>query len=166
MENWQRFLTEDCWDGYERVPGSKKGAQGSCRKKTNEETKDTYGDEIVNRNKADRKAGMEDFLGEKATEKDKKDKMPCNKPKATPGHSKKSHVVIACKDGKKKKIRFGQQGVKTNQTKGQRDAFKSRHAKNIEKGVMSAAYWADKVKWDPDKTIDKDNDKWVKGTAE
>jgi hypothetical protein len=58
------------------------------------------------------------------------------------------------------------QGAKTNQTKGQREAFKSRHGKNIKKGVMSAAYWADRVKWNPDKTKDKDNDKWVKGIAE
>ena len=46
-----------------------------------------------------------------------------------------------------KYIKFGQKGVKTNQTAGQREAFKSRHAKNIKKGKMSAAYWADKVKW-------------------
>ena len=70
-----------------------------------------------------------------------------NKAKRTPKHPTKSHVVLA-KDGDKiKLIRFGQQGVKTNQTVGQRKAFKSRHAKNISKGKMSAAYWADKEKW-------------------
>jgi len=70
-----------------------------------------------------------------------------NKPKRTPSHPTKSHVVVAKEGDKVKLIRFGQQGVKTNQTVGQREAFKSRHAKNISKGKMSAAYWADKVKW-------------------
>ena len=70
-----------------------------------------------------------------------------NKPKRTPGHKTKSHVVVA-KDGDQiKTIRFGEQGAKTNQNAAQRAAFKSRHAKNIAKGKMSAAYWADKVKW-------------------
>lgn len=87
-----------------------------------------------------------------------------NKPKRTPSHPTKSHVVVA-KDGDTvKTIRFGQQGVKTNQTAGQRKAFKSRHAKNIAKGKMSAAYWADRVKWNPKNTKDKDNQKWVKGS--
>ena len=70
-----------------------------------------------------------------------------NKPKRTPSHAKKSHIVVAKEGDQVKTIRFGQQGVKTNQTAGQREAFKSRHAKNIKKGKMSAAYWADKVKW-------------------
>ena len=70
-----------------------------------------------------------------------------NKPKRTPGHATKSHVVVAKEGDKTKLIRFGQQGVKTNQTVGQRKAFKSRHAKNIAKGKMSSAYWANRVKW-------------------
>ena len=70
-----------------------------------------------------------------------------NKPKRTPTHATKSHVVVAKQGDKVKTIRFGQQGVKTNQTVGQREAFKSRHGKNIAKGKMSAAYWANKVKW-------------------
>ena len=70
-----------------------------------------------------------------------------NKPKRTPGHKTKSHVVVA-KDGDQiKTIRFGEQGAKTNQNAAQRAAFKSRHAKNIAKGKMSAAYWANKTKW-------------------
>lgn len=71
-----------------------------------------------------------------------------NKPKATPGHPKKSHAVLA-KDGDSVKlIRFGQQGVKGSPDGSARnEAFKARHAKNISKGKMSAAYWADKVKW-------------------
>ena len=86
-----------------------------------------------------------------------------NKPKRKPKHPKKSHIVVA-KDGKKvKTIRFGQQGVKTNQTAGQRRAFKSRHRKNIKRGKLSAAYWADKVKWSPSKTKSKSK-KWKKGS--
>ena len=86
-----------------------------------------------------------------------------NKPKRTPGHPKKSHVVVAKVGNKVKTIRFGQQGVKTNQTVGQRKAFKSRHAKNIAKGPMSAAYWANRVKWSPSKTKSKSM-KWKKGS--
>lgn len=87
-----------------------------------------------------------------------------NKPKRTPGHPTKSHIVVA-KDGDQiRTIRFGQQGVKTNQTAGQREAFKSRHRKNIARGKMSAAYWADRAKWSPSKTKDKKNKKWVKGS--
>ena len=71
-----------------------------------------------------------------------------NKPKATPNHPTKSHVVVA-KDGDEiKTIRFGQQGVKGSPDNSKRnDAFKARHAENIAKGKMSAAYWANKVKW-------------------
>ena len=70
-----------------------------------------------------------------------------NKPKATPKHPKKSHIVMAKVGDKYKLIRFGEQGAKTNQNAKQRASFKARHAKNIAKGKMSAAYWADKVKW-------------------
>jgi len=71
-----------------------------------------------------------------------------NKPKRTPKHPTKSHVVVA-KDGSKiKTIRFGQQGVTGDKKKTARsDSFKARHRKNIAKGKMSAAYWANKVKW-------------------
>tara|TARA_R100000773_G_C4125983_1_gene59136 strand:+ start:28 stop:330 length:303 start_codon:yes stop_codon:yes gene_type:complete len=85
-----------------------------------------------------------------------------NKPKRLTG-SKKSHIVVAKEGDKIKTIRFGQAGVKTNQTAGQRDAFKRRHAKNIAKGKMSAAYWANKVKWSPSKTKSPSK-KWVKGS--
>jgi len=84
-----------------------------------------------------------------------------NKPKRTPSHPTKSHVVVAKEGDQIKTIRFGQQGVKTNQTVGQREAFKSRHAKNISKGKMSAAWWADKVKWSPSKTKSKST-RWKK----
>lgn len=71
-----------------------------------------------------------------------------NKPKRTPGHPTKSHAVLA-KDGDEVKlIRFGQQGVQGSPEGSARNkSFKARHAKNIAKGRMSAAYWADKVKW-------------------
>ena len=77
-----------------------------------------------------------------------------NKPKRTPNHPTKSHVVLA-KDGDKvKTIRFGQQGVKgagknpkTAAEKSRRKSFKARHAENIKKGKMSAAYWSNRVKW-------------------
>ena len=79
-----------------------------------------------------------------------------NKPKRTPNNPKKSHVVVAKVGSKTKLIRFGQQGVKTagkpkkgesKRQKARRKSFKARHGKNIAKGKMSAAYWANKVKW-------------------
>ena len=77
-----------------------------------------------------------------------------NKPKRTPSHPKKSHAVLAKSGEQVKLIRFGQQGVsgagkspKTASEKARRKSFKARHAKNISKGKMSAAFWADKVKW-------------------
>ena len=76
------------------------------------------------------------------------------KPKRTPSHPTKSHVVVAKSNGQTKTIRFGQQGVsgagknpQTPKQKARRKSFKARHAKNISRGKMSAAYWADKVKW-------------------
>lgn len=85
-----------------------------------------------------------------------------NKPKRSSSGGS-SHVVAVRCNGKIKIIRFGQAGVKTNQTAGQRKAFKSRHAKNIAKGKCSAAYWANKVKWSPSKTKSSSK-KWVKGS--
>ena len=97
-----------------------------------------------------------------AAKKLNKKSMPCNKPRRTPSHPKKSHVVKACEGGKEKIIRFGQQGKKVGtlsgtagkrkrgesaRMKAKRKSFKARHAKNIRRGKMSAAYWADKVKW-------------------
>jgi len=71
-----------------------------------------------------------------------------NKPKRTPSHPKKSHVVLAKEGDKVKLIRFGQQDVKGSPTGTARNkAFKARHAKNIAKGKMSAAWWASRVKW-------------------
>ena len=79
-----------------------------------------------------------------------------NKPKRTPNHPKKSHVVVAKVGDKVKTIRFGEQGASTagkpkagesDKMKKKRASFKARHGKNIKKGKMSAAYWANKVKW-------------------
>jgi hypothetical protein len=79
-----------------------------------------------------------------------------NKPKRTPGHPTKSHVVVASENGKTRLIRFGEQGAKTagkpksgesDKMKKKRASFKARHGKNISKGKMSAAYWANKEKW-------------------
>ena len=97
-----------------------------------------------------------------AAKKLNKKSMPCNKPRRTPSHPKKSHVVKACEGGKEKIIRFGQQGKKVGtlsgtagkrkkgesaRMKAKRKSFKARHGRNIKKGKMSAAYWANKVKW-------------------
>ena len=79
-----------------------------------------------------------------------------NKPKRTPSHPKKSHIVVAKQGDQIKTIRFGEQGASTagkpkagesDRMKKKRASFKARHQKNIAKGRMSAAYWADKVKW-------------------
>ena len=79
-----------------------------------------------------------------------------NKPKRTPSHPTKSHIVVAKEGDKIKTIRFGQQGAKTAgkpkpgesaRIKAKRKSFKARHAKNIAKGKMSAAYWANRTKW-------------------
>jgi len=79
-----------------------------------------------------------------------------NKPKRTPSHPKKSHIVVAKEGEKVKTIRFGEQGASTagkpkagesDKMKSKRASFKARHGRNIAKGKMSAAYWADKVKW-------------------
>jgi hypothetical protein len=90
-----------------------------------------------------------------------KSAMACNKPRRTPSHPTKSHVVKACYDGQEKLIRFGEQGKKvgtasgtagapkegeSDRMKAKRASFKARHAKNIAKGPSSASYWADKVK--------------------
>jgi len=91
-------------------------------------------------------------MAKKVSKKD----MACNKPKRTPSHPKKSHIVQACEGGVERLIRFGEQGAKTagkpkkgesERMKAKRKSFKARHRKNIAKGKMSAAYWADKVKW-------------------
>ena len=98
---------------------------------------------------------LEEVFGELEEKVDKKN-MPCNDPRTTGSHKGKSHVVKACEDGEEKIIPFGEKGASTagkpkkgegEKMKKKRKSFKARHAKNIAKGKMSAAYWADKVKW-------------------
>ena len=96
------------------------------------------------------------FLEEKDPRIERAGVAGFNKPKATPSHPKKSHIVVAKSGDEVKTIRFGQQGAETagdpkegesDRMKAKRKSFKARHGKNIAKGKMSAAYWADKVKW-------------------
>jgi hypothetical protein len=91
-----------------------------------------------------------------AAKRYQKSEMACNKPQKTPSHPTKSHIVKACDNGKEKLIRFGEQGAETagkpkegesDRMKQKRASFKARHAANIAKGKMSAAYWANKTKW-------------------
>jgi hypothetical protein len=100
---------------------------------------------------------LEQFYADYTERIDKKS-LECNKPRATPDHPTKSHIVKACYEGAPeggKLIRFGQQGVKgspkkegeSEAYKARREAFKARHAKNIAKGKSSAAYWSNLWKW-------------------
>ncbi len=97
-----------------------------------------------------------------AAKKLNKKSMPCNKPRRTPKHKTKSHIVKACDGGKEKILRFGQQGKKvgtlsgtagkakkgeSKRMKAKRKSFVARHGPNIKKGKMSRAYWANEVKW-------------------
>lgn len=82
------------------------------------------------------------------TEGDKIRSLIPNRPVRTPNHPEKSHMVLAKSGDQEKLIRFGQQGVEGSPDGSKRnEAFKARHAENIAKGKMSAAYWADRVKW-------------------
>jgi hypothetical protein len=90
-----------------------------------------------------------------ATKPVSKKDMPCNKPKRTPGHKTKSHIVKACANGKEKIIRFGQQGVsgagknpKTAKDKARKKSYYARHnAQDANPSKLSARYWSHKVKW-------------------
>jgi hypothetical protein len=97
-----------------------------------------------------------EFLEEKDPRLERAAVAGFNKPKGTPSHPEKSHIVVAKSGDQVKTIRFGQRGAETagspkegesERMKAKRKSFKSRHGKNIAKGKMSAAYWADKVKW-------------------
>lgn len=114
---------------------------------------------LENRKKRKNSQLINGIIGEESElSESKKSKMKCNKPKAEAhgsGETGKSHVVKACEGGKEKLIRFGQLGVKGSPKKkgeskeyaSRRHRFQTRHAKNIAQGPMSAAYWANKVKW-------------------
>ncbi len=101
---------------------------------------------------------LEDYINKYAKDSrlDRAGVSGFNKPKRTPNHKTKSHIVVAKVSGKIKTIRFGEQGAKTagkpragesDKMKAKRKSFKARHGKNIAKGKMSAAYWANKAKW-------------------
>lgn len=142
-----------CWNGYTQVG-----------------TKEKYGKEVPNcvtnkdkKIKKQNESRFSNFYYFKLNETKEKDPRlksagveSYNKPKRTPDHPTKSHIVVAKEGDKIKTIRFGEQGAKTagkpkkgesDKMKNKRKSFKARHAKNIKKGKMSAAYWADKVKW-------------------
>jgi hypothetical protein len=177
FENWRKFLSEAknkegkeqgadgkaCWKGY-RYAGTKDG-KDKCVK-IDEEVTASEEDELKDVEKQLTAAsGMHKAQAEKIgdivsegelEEKVDKENMPCNKPRRTQSHKGKSHVVKACEGGKEKIIPFGEKGASTagkpkkgesKKMKKKRKSFKARHGKNIAKGKMSAAYWADKVKW-------------------
>lgn len=100
--------------------------------------------------------GFREFIEEKDPRLERAGVAGFNKPKGTPSHPEKSHIVVAKSGDQVKTIRFGEQGADTAGTpkegesdrmKAKRKSFKARHAKNIARGKMSAAYWANKVKW-------------------
>jgi hypothetical protein len=99
---------------------------------------------------------MESFMAEKDPRLERAGVSGYNKPKRTPSHPTKSHVVVAKEGDKVKTIRFGEQGAETagkpkegesERMKNKRASFKARHGRNIAKGKMSAAFWSDRVKW-------------------
>ena len=139
------------------IKGMKK-SKGSFNDNYGSDSKSVMYATATNMAKKACKEEFSDWRSELVEAKIDKSKMKCNKPKAQAvGDSLtgKSHVVKACEGGKEKIIRFGQRGVKGSPKKkgeskeyaSRRHRFQSRHAKNIAKGKMSAAYWANKVKW-------------------
>jgi len=152
LENWRKYLNEAESTGAMQED-DKPGLWANIRAK----------DKRIKAGSGEKKAkpGEPDYpetldIDEELEEKVDKDKMPCNKPRRTQSHKGKSHVVKACDKGKEKIIPFGEKGAKTagkpkkgegEKMKKKRKSFKARHGKNIKKGKMSAAYWADKVKW-------------------
>jgi len=160
IENWRKFINEAknkdgkeqgadgkaCWDGYKHA-GTKDGKDECVPMEEGSQDQ-----ECPKCSGEDPEAECNCNLEEKVD----KESMPCNKPRTTNSHKGKSHVVKACEDGKEKIIPFGEKGASTagkpkkgesDKMKAKRKSFKARHAKNIKKGKMSAAYWADKEKW-------------------
>jgi len=139
-----------CWKGYKQIGTKRKNNKVVPNCVPDEDTSDSKSESYIssfdefelNEKKDTRliKAGVEGY----------------NKPKRTPNHPTKSHIVVAKEDDVIKTIRFGEQGAETagkpkegesERMKNKRKSFKARHAKNIKKGKLSAAYWANKVKW-------------------
>ena len=143
--------SKSCWKGYKQVGTKKKDGKEvpNCvpdpedkieEQDPQKESKVLRFETFEKKDSRLTKAGVEGY----------------NKPKRTPNHNTKSHIVVAKEGDKIKTIRFGKQGAETagkpkkgesERMKQKRKSFKARHAKNIKKGKMSAAYWADKVKW-------------------
>ena len=149
FENWREFLDEEESNLFKNIRAKRKRGEKPAKSGDPD-----YPDE-ESWEKATKKESVDEEV-EEIEEKIDKEEMKCNKPKRTPDHPKKSHVVKACDGGKEKIIRFGEQGAETagapkkgesERMKKKRKSFKARHGKNIKKGKMSAAYWANKVKW-------------------
>lgn len=143
------LMKMDSWEDILKRKKRKK-SRGRTRKKgkSKGKPKSAYKKKLERARTRMKKLGLEGF----------------NKPKALRDDSGKSHHVMAKEGSKIRYIKFGQAGVKTNQTRGQQRAFKSRHGKDIKRGRMSGAYWANDVKWNPKKTKEKKNKKWRKGS--
>ena len=171
LESGEHDVEEACWVGYKKVGMKKKGKKivPNCVKESVsiEDANGNHYAEFIDIIKPEplkpSKGIGSRMLGEAKSftnfmSEAKKSEMKCNSPKSEPvGDSLtgKSHVVKACEGGKEKLIRFGQRGVKGSPKKkgesdeyaSRRHRFQTRHAKNISKGKMSAAFWANKVKW-------------------
>ena len=150
-EGKKRYLPDKAW---KELSSSEKAATNAAKAKGNKE-----GKQHVPQPKkiAEKTAKFRMATGGQADGRLKRAGVSgYNQPKRTPNHPTKSHIVVAKSGSTIKTIRFGQQGAKTagkpkagesRKTKMKRKSFKARHAKNIAKGVLSAAYWANKVKW-------------------
>ncbi len=158
MENWRKFVNEEKKKGLWANIHAKRKRGEKPAKPGDDSYPETLDIEEGNCEDCPKCSG-EDPEAEctcNLEEKIDKESMPCNKPRRTNSHKGKSHVVKACEDGKEKIIPFGEKGASTAgkpkkgesaKMKAKRKSFKARHRKNIKKGKMSAAYWADKVKW-------------------
>ena len=162
LDSGEHDVKEACWKGYKKVGMKKKGNKivPNCVAES-VSIEDANGNPYVEfidiiKTEPLKPTNLKTFG--KFVSEAKKSEMKCNSPKSQPvGDSLtgKSHVVKACEGGKEKLIRFGQRGVKGSPKKkgeskeyaSRRNRFQTRHAKNIAKGKMSAAYWANKVKW-------------------
>jgi hypothetical protein len=164
LESGEHNVEEACWVGYKKVGMKKKGKKivPNCVAES-VSIEDANGNPYVEFIDIIKPEPLKSSIKEQKTfstfiSEAKKSEMKCNSPKSDPvGDSLtgKSHVVKACEGGKEKLLRFGQRGVKGSPKKegeskeyaSRRKRFQTRHAKNIAKGKMSAAYWANKVKW-------------------
>ena len=162
LDSGEHEVKEACWKGYKKVGMKKKGKKivPNCVAES-VSIEDMNGNpyiEFIDIIKPEplKATNIKTFV--QFVSEAKKSEMKCNSPKSEPvGDSLtgKSHVVKACEDGKEKLLRFGQRGVKGSPKKkgeskeyaSRRRRFQSRHSRNIAKGKMSAAYWANKVKW-------------------